>query len=259
MARQIDIERIQSVAVVRLNRPPVNAFDLPFTCELETALTQIDTEEVGAIVLTGTGDCFSAGLDLKVVPGYDKQEQKDMIVAMGRMLGILYGHRRPTIAAVNGHAVAAGTLLSLACDYRVGPLGDYRFGLTGAQVGIPYPTAAQAIIQNELDPSTCRVMLLGAERFGPDVALERGVLDELVQSGDVMERALEIAHQRSALPAESYGQIKQRLRATALRRIREANEAGGDPFLEGWMTAESARASAQALARPDAATEPSGQ
>jgi enoyl-CoA hydratase len=246
--KHIHIEELDNVTVVKLDRPPANALDLSFTQELEAALGDTEIGGTGSLVLTGTGDFFSAGLDLKLVPGYSQDEQREMILALGRLVGRLYADPRPTVAAVNGHAVAAGTLLALACDYRVGPRGDYRYGLTGARVGIPYPVAAQTVIESELDPATRRILVLGATQLGPEEAVHRGILDELYPADRVLARAVDVARERATLPADAYGKIKRQLRATALQRIRDANEGGNDPFLESWITADSASASAEALA-----------
>ena len=240
MSKQdVHIEQIGRVAVVRLDRPPANALDLSFTRHLEAALGEVESGDATSLVLTGSGDFFSAGLDLKVVPGYSREQQRDMIVALGRLVGRLYGNPRPTVAAVNGHGVAAGTLLALACDYRIGPLGDYRFGLTGARVGIPYPVAAQSVIDSELDPATRRILLLGAALLSPDEAAARGILDELHPPERVLERAIEVARERAELPADSYAKIKGQLRAVALQRIRDANGGGNDPLLVSWITVDS--------------------
>ncbi len=241
MSKQhVHIEQHDRVAVVRLDRPPANALDLSFTRDLEAALREVESGDAASLVLTGSGDFFSAGLDLEVVPGYSREHQRDMIVALGRLVGRLYGNPRPTVAAVNGHGVAAGTLLALACDYRIGPLGDYRFGLTGARGGIPYPIAAQAVIDYELDAATRRILLLGAALLSPDEAAARGILDELHPPERVLERAIEVARERAELPADTYAKIKGQLRAAALRRIREANDAGNDPLLVSWITVDSA-------------------
>ncbi len=249
-ATHVHIEPVDDVAVVRLDRAPANAFDLSLARELDGALSDVESSDAKSLVLTGSGDFFSAGLDLKVVPGYSQSEQRDMILALGKMVGRLYAFSRPTIAAVNGHGVAAGTLLALACDYRVGPRGDYRFGLTGARVGIPYPIVAQAVIEAELDPATTRIMLLGAKQFGPEEAVAKGILDELCDPDEVLQRAIEAARQRSRMPAVAYGRIKQQLQAAALERIHAANPGGDDPFLESWMTGDAADASAEALDSP---------
>ncbi len=235
----VRVERSDGVAVVTFDRPPANAFDLALTQAAVDALDRA-AEDAVAIVLTGSGAFFSGGLDLKAVPHYDEADQREMILALGRLLGRLYGHPRPTVAAVNGHAVAAGTLLSLACDYRVGPRGDFRFGLTGARVGIPYPAAAQAIIDAELAPATRRLMLLGAGRFGPEQALAHGILDELQAPEAVLDRAMAVATERCQMPAGAYATVKQQLRAGALERIRHVTQSGSDPLMGSWLTDYSA-------------------
>ncbi len=248
--KHVLIEQLDNVAVVKLDRPPANALDLRFTQDLEVALSEIEAAGAPSLVITGSGDFFSAGLDLKLVPGYTQEEQREMILALGRLVGRLYATPRPTVAAVNGHAVAAGMLLALACDYRIGPQGDSRFGLTGARVGIPYPVAAQTVIESELDPATRRVLVLSATQLGPEEAVHRGIVDELCPPDRVLDRAVEAARERAELPADAYGKIKGQLRARALQRIREANEGGDDPFLQSWLTVDSASASADALDSP---------
>jgi enoyl-CoA hydratase len=227
------------VAVLTFDRPPANAFDLVQTKVTIDALTDA-AESAKAVVVTGTGSFFSGGLDLKAVPGYDQTDQREMILLLGKLLEGLYGHPRPTVAAVNGHAVAAGTLLALACDYRVGPAGDARFGLTGTRVGIPYPASAQAIIDAELDPATRRVMLLGAGRFGPEQAVAHGVLDELQPPDAVLGRAIAVATERSQMPPGAYAVVKQQLRAGALERIRHSTQTDSDPLMGSWLADYSA-------------------
>lgn len=107
------IEHDVAVAVFRLNRPPVNAIDLTFARELETAFaTLVDAGRARAIVFTGTGDCFSAGLDLKRVPRYRPEEQREMVSALNRTLATLYACPVPVVGAVNGHAIAGGLIFA---------------------------------------------------------------------------------------------------------------------------------------------------
>ncbi len=228
----IKVENREGVTVLRLDRPPANAVDLSLARELEQSLGELEGSNARALVLTGTGDFFSAGLDLKEVPRYSADDQRAMIIALGRAVELLYGLPIPTVAAVNGHAVAAGTLFTLACDYRIGPEGDFRFGLTGTKVGIPYPVAAQAVIEAELAPANLRTMILTAAVFGPDEARDRGVVDELRPQASVLERGIEMANQMAGFPSHSFTAIKRQLRSRALAVIHRANEEGDDPFLE---------------------------
>src|SRR5712692_1224282 len=113
----IHMERIDHVAILRSDRPPANAIELSLATQLEAALAGLETDkDIRALVLTGTGRFFSAGLDLKAVPSYGPEEQRALIMAVNRLIYRLYAFPRPTVAAVNGHAVAGGLVTVLACD-----------------------------------------------------------------------------------------------------------------------------------------------
>ena len=92
----IQIQRVGRIAVLRIDRPPANAIDLDLAIEFTTALEGIETDGIGAIILTGAGNCFSAGLDLKALPTYDREQQQAMVMQVNRLFGGLYGLRLPT-------------------------------------------------------------------------------------------------------------------------------------------------------------------
>jgi enoyl-CoA hydratase len=245
-------EQIDGVTVLRLRRPPANAIDLAFAREIEASLGRLETDRhTRAVVLTGTDRFFSAGLDLKSVPRLDADEQREMILAFGRMVARLYAFPKPTVAAVNGHAVAGGLLLTLSCDYRVGPEQQCEFGLTGARAGIPYPVSAMEVIRAELSPAAARTMVLTGRTFEPQEALVLGVLDDLVEPASVLSMACEVAQGLAHLPQYVYATTKNDLRKDALAAIREALETGTDPMMDSWLTPETQSASARALDRRD--------
>jgi enoyl-CoA hydratase/carnithine racemase len=244
----IQIDRVGQIAVLRVDRPPANAIDLDLANEFATALEAIEsTDGIGALIVTGEGSCFSAGLDLKVVPTYDRAQQQAMVMQVNRLFGGLYGLPLPTIAAVNGHAIAGGVILALACDYRIGAEGDYKVGLAEARVGVPFPVAAMAIVQSELSHPVARTMVLTARNSSPHDALRMGVLDELQPPELLLPRAIEVAQEMAALPHDIYGRIKRELRRAALARIDDAIRNRKEPMLDSWLSAETQAASAQAL------------
>jgi enoyl-CoA hydratase len=235
----IDMELQQGIALVRLARPPANAIELESARALEEALTQLEADaEVRAIVITGQGSFFSAGLDLKVVPTYDPAQQRAMVMTINRMIRRLYGCPLPTVAAVNGHAIAGGLVMALACDYRIGGSGPYNLGLTETRVAIPYPLAAMAVVRAELAPAVARRVVLLARNGTPRDALADGILDELHPAEAVLPRALALARELAALPRMAYGRIKGQLRAATLEHIDAALATGDDPLVQGWITAE---------------------
>ena len=246
----IHIERIGQIEVLRIDRPPANAIDLELAREFANALSTIEgRKDIGAVIVTGAGSCFSAGLDLKVLPTYDREQQQAMVMEVNRLFGGLYGLSLPTIAAVNGHAIAGGVILTLACDYRIGAEGDYKLGLAEVRVGVPFPVAAMAIVQSELSHTVARTMVLTARNSSPRDAMSMGVLDELQPPELLLPRAIEVAQEMTALPHSAYGRIKRELRRAALSRIDDAINNRNEPMLESWLSAETRAASAEALKR----------
>ena len=247
---QVGVERHGAVVVFRLNRPPANAFDLEFAREVEAAFVPLlDASEVGALVISGTGDYFSAGLDLKRVPLYGPEEQRAMVSTANGLLAKLYACSIPVVAAVNGHAIAAGLVLALACDYRVGSSAPCKLGVTEVRVGIPFPAVAMAVLQHEVAPHVARSMILRGNNIDPQTAIARGLLDELQPPERVATTAIDVARDLAGMPREAYARIKRQLRAKAIASIEETVASGGDPALESWITADAPAASAAQLRR----------
>ena len=246
----ICVESTDGIALVRFERPPANAIELESATALEETLGRLEADgATRAVVLTGHGEFFSAGLDLKVVPAYGAGEQRAMVMAINRLVGRLYALELPAVAAVNGHAIAGGLVVVLACDVRIARRGSYRLGLTETRAAVPYPVAAMTVVTTELTPAVARRRVLLARNGTPEDALADGVLDELAASEAVIRRALDVARELAALPRLAYARIKRQLRARALERIGEVLASGSDPLLKEWLVPETASAAAAVLSR----------
>ncbi len=239
-----------SVAILSLDKPPVNAIDLELVLEAEERLHELEQDDsVRAVVITGVGKCFSAGLDLKTVPFYTPERQRRMVEVLNRTVAWLYGFPLPTVAAINGHTLAGGFILAIACDYRVGTSASCKIGVTESRVGIPFPVSTMEVLRAELAPSVARRMTLAGQNTGPEQALAAGVLDELQPPEQVLTRAKEVALELAALPRQGYAKIKRQLRGETLARMEEAIRTGTDPLLQMWVAAEGRAASAKHLER----------
>lgn len=246
MADLIAIEAVDEITVVRIQRPPANALEPGLLAAGAEVVERLRERRPAAIVLTGSGDFFSGGVDLKLAPTLSEDEQRAMVGGINRLFYDWYGLPHPVVAAVNGHAVAGGLILALCADHRVGS-GRASYGLTEVRVGAPYPGAALAAVRAELEPGAARRLMLGAELIGAELALGLGVIDELAEPDAVFERALEAARRLAALPAGTYETVKLQLRAPALALMREALER--DPLADGWLSDETAGAAAGVLDR----------
>jgi enoyl-CoA hydratase len=225
------------VAVVTMQRPPANAIDIALLEQLTQTLREIEQRrDVSAVVLTGTGKAFSAGLDLKLVPTYDRDQQNQLLRVLNQALYKLYSLPIPTVAAVNGHAIAGGLVLALACDKRIAVDSGALFGLTEVRAGVPFPVAAMAVVKAELSPAAARALVLGGRNCDAARALALGIVDELQPADGVRARSLVLARELATAPRDSYGRIKRQLRETALGEIERALGAN-DPLHGNWIGA----------------------
>jgi enoyl-CoA hydratase len=238
-----DVVRLDArddVSILRFDRPPVNAIDISVVRALAAALERVaELPAHRPLVVTGTGRCFSAGLDLKRVPRYDAAEQRQMLEIVNRTVAALYGSPRPVVAAMNGHALAAGLVLALACDYRVVTSDRCKLGLPEVTAGVPYPAAPMRIVRAEIPPHAARVLVLTGRALAPPDALALGVVDEVVAPDRVLGRAIEIARELGASP--DYGRIKTQLRAEVIADLQHVVAENDDPMLAGWITHASTR------------------
>jgi enoyl-CoA hydratase len=248
MSEMIQLETDAGIATLRLNRPPANALDLRLLTELADTFAGLETNgDIRALIVTGTGRFFSAGLDLKAVPAYSVAEQRLLAMELNRMVGRLYGLPLPVVAAVNGHSIAGGVIIQLCCDYRIAAAGDYKIGLTEARVGVVFPVAPMAVVQSELSRPAARRAVLLARNVNPQQALAEGLIDELQPAEQLLARAGEIAEEMAGLPRTSFGRIKRQMRAAALAQIEDAVSNQNEPVLDSWLGAETATASAEVL------------
>jgi len=246
-AQFVHVDRDGPVAILRLDRPPVNALEIEIVMQAYEALDDLIASDARAVVVTGAGAAFSAGLDLKLVPSYSPDDQRAMIMGANRFLTRLYSLPRPVIAAVNGHAIAGGFIAMIACDYRVGTTAPCKIGITEARAGIPFPAAAMGILRAELSPPVARVLTLQARNVGPETARAQGVLDELQPPDRVLPRALEVARDMATIPADAYARIKEQLRGEVITRLDDIVARSADPLIGAWMTDEAPGAAAALL------------
>ena len=200
---------------------------------LETLDHALDEANGEPLLLTGAGSSFSAGLDLDALAASDATEVKAMLEAMERCTRKLFLYPAPTVAAVNGHAVAGGCLLVQCCDVRVGTnAAAMRMGMTGVALGLIYPPFVPAVFRARVPHA--ETVLMGAERVGPRAALELGMLDELVPPEGLLARATERLHARAHLPREAYASVKSALREPAYAHVEKAHARFLKESLASW-------------------------
>ena len=220
------------VVTVMADRPPANAMDVTFLRDVVAAIEEVAADPPPAVVLAGRPGFFSAGADLKAIPGYGPEEQRASVEGINAMALGVYALPCPVVGAITGHAIAGGLVLAVCTDLRVAS-SEGKYGLTEVRVGVPYPQGAIGVVNAELPPPTVRRLAFGNELHDAQTCLRLGVFDEVVEPAAVLPRAQEIARDLAALRADVYARTKHDLRGATIERLRTA--AANDPLLARWV------------------------
>lgn len=232
MAVALDIT--EGLATLTFDAPPLNAVDLKFT---EALVARLDTLRamagIKAAIVTGAGSAFCAGVNFKVVPGYDTDAKHAMINNVNRMTWALYGLPFPVVAAVNGPAIGGGMVLAMACDFRVAARENARFALAEVTANIPYPAVPLIVLEDALDPSVRRDLMLTGRILDANGAVTMRVVDHVVDASALLDAARMMTATLAKAPG--YARVKAQLRAPGLERMRAVIDKGDDPILAEWV------------------------
>jgi enoyl-CoA hydratase len=237
--------RSGGVRVLTLDRPPANAEDVTLLADLSAALDDAGADpRVRAVVLTGAGRFFSGGFDLATERAGD--DEVAVLTTLFRDTHVkLLTLPKPTIAMVNGHAIAGGLILVLACDYRLGLDADYKIGLNEVAIGAAYPKVALEIARLRLAHARAAELLLGAALYPASQAIRLGIVDELFPADTLEETVMRRAQRMGAFPREVYIHTKLALVADTVARVMAETPEEAAHTAALWQTAESRAARAK--------------
>jgi methylglutaconyl-CoA hydratase len=185
------------VATITLNRPERrNALSTHLLQELLAALDEIESSDSQVMMLTGSGKAFCAGLDLeelKTLIGKSHDENVQDSRRIANVFRRLYDFPKPTIAAVNGAAIAGGTGLATMCDFTLA-VPEAKFGYTEVRIGF-VPAIVSSILVWQVGHKIARDLLLTGRIFDSSEAHRFGLVNEIVPAERLIARSRELAAQ----------------------------------------------------------------
>lgn len=246
----LSVTRAGAVARIELRRPDsMNALSLAAGAELRDAVRQVGEDpDVRAVLLTGAGRAFSTGADLKdpsprLTPegkldlGYALREVFNPIVMALREMDKL------VVAAVNGPAVGVGCSLALACDFVIASRSAY-FLMAFVNVGLVFDGGASVLLPARMGMTRATEFAMLGERLGAERAEQWGLINQVVDDGDLEATASALAERLSRGPRLAQAQMKQLLnqrdyagleQAMEIEAQAQARQAEAPEFVEGVM------------------------
>lgn len=196
-----------------------NRFSPDRVAALDAALDEVERAEgPRALVTTATGKFFSNGLDLEWLSAH-RDQHRAYLASVQRLFARVLALPVVTVAAVQGHAFAAGAMLALAHDLRVMRADRGFWCLPEVDLGLPFSPGMSALVQARLTPQTAHEAMVTGRRYGGTDALAAGVVDRAVAEDAVRDTALELARGLTGKAGDTLGTIKTRMYAPALAAL----------------------------------------
>jgi enoyl-CoA hydratase len=220
----VHFEVADRIAQATIANGKANALSPDVIAQLDAALTRAEDagdEEVGALLITGAPGMLSGGFDLAVMRSSAAAAGK-LVTDGGALITRLFGSEVPVVIACSGHAVAAGALLLLGADVRIGAEGAFRIGLIETEIGLVLPGWAAELARERLSPRQLQIATVGAKMYDPQGAMSAGFLDAVVEPAALVASAREEAARWAKLPRGAYrGQVRMN-RGAVLGRLADA-------------------------------------
>ena len=226
------------VAVLRMEHGKANAVDTDLFADVNSELDAVEASGARALVLTGTGSMFSAGVDLFRVLEEGAPYLARFLPVLSSTIRRLFTFPRPIVAAVNGHAIAGGCVLAAACDRRIMNRDKGRIGVTELLVGVPFPADALEALRFLLPERHVQSLVYSGRTLGAAEALEIGLVEEIADSGAVLDTACQAAQRMAAIPADAFALSKRQIRQPAFERMQTLSAEIDDQVLEVWSRPE---------------------
>jgi len=207
------------------------------TTMMESILARLAEAGGAPVMFSGAGDTFSAGLNLKEIATLDAARMGRFVELVERLMVRIFDYPAPTVACINGHAIAGGCVIALCCDHRVMTTdARSRMGLNEVALGLVFPPKIFRIATHRIPPRSLHEVILRGALHAPRDALRLGLVDELAD--DVRATAEARTREAAALPRAAYTAAKRMLHAGVTTFDDAAYDAALHDALPAWTSAE---------------------
>lgn len=230
----IDSRINDGIAVLTMSHGKANALDIEFCDALATRFSDLRKSDAKAVVLTGQGKIFSAGVNLKRLSEGGADYIRQFLPTLHRLYDAVFFHPKPVIAAINGHAIAGGAVLACCADRRIMTRDSGRIGVTEILVGVPFPVLAFEIVRFAVPPRYLSEVTLSGATYATAAALQRGWVDEVTEPDKLLDDALAVARVLAMLSPPAFAQTKSQVRELVTERVARSGDATDNAVTEIW-------------------------
>ncbi|MEM1019536.1 MAG: enoyl-CoA hydratase/isomerase family protein [Pseudomonadota bacterium] len=207
----LNLETRGETQILRMTRAPVNALGPDMLAQMDAIMDEMSAAPPsGGLVLSGLEKSFCAGIDTKALAGFSEAEKAAALSLIDKIMAKLYSLPIPTVAAVQGHAIGAGFIIALACDWKFLALAPGKLGLNQIAVGIKYPPVPINIVLKEIPQPHVRRLTLGGALMTAKETADLGLFDAALAPEELLDAAVQRAQELAAHPG--FATVKAQVR-----------------------------------------------
>ena len=233
----IELKLDEKIATITLNRPKVNALNDEVIDELKVAFQGVQAEgNVNAVILRGQGSFFSFGFDVPGFMAYQKDEFQNYVEKFSELIKEIFMFPKPVIAALNGHTVAGGCVLALACDYRIMISGKAKIALNEMTFGSSLFSCVTEPLKYAVGSKKAEQIIYSGKMYSAQEAFNLNLVDRIASEDEFDAVVLESALDFAAKDIHAFASIKKMLKNETLNTIMSFEMETMSEFVDVWYS-----------------------
>jgi enoyl-CoA hydratase/carnithine racemase len=236
----VEISKDNGIATLALNRGKVNAINLEMVHQITDGFRELEGEgSIKSVIFTGSGKFFSFGFDIPELLEYSREELITFLTDFTGLYTYIYLFPRPVIGTLNGHTIAGGCMLALACDIRIMVSGNAKIALNEVNIGASLFAGSVEMLRATVSGRAVNEIVLGGQMYKAEEALKLGLIDKISTEERVIEDARELAREYAAKNPAAFKSIKMLVRRPVADLMVRREKDSIDEFADIWCSEES--------------------
>jgi len=233
------VTREEEIALITLTRGKVNALDETLVERLNKSLGHLASDrDIRAVILTGQGKFFSFGFDIPEFLGYSKESFTRYLTKFCNLYTSMFLFPKPLVAALNGHTMAGGCILAIACDYRLMTSGKAKIALNEITLGSTLPAGCVEMLKYCVGPGNAQKILYSGAMYAPEEARQLGLVDEVSPPEALLDAAKRVARDLAQRDSAAFRNVKGLLRGPVAQEMVRKEKDGILEFVDIWYSEE---------------------
>ena len=235
----ITIQKRKGIATLTLTRGKVNALNGQVVDQMKESLKALENDpEVKSIIITGAGKFFSFGFDIPEFLSFTKAQFTEYIINFSDLYTYIFLYPKPVVAALNGHTIAGGCMLALACDYRVMAAEKAKISLNEICFGASVFAGSTEMLRYWTGSAKAQEILFSGAMYTAGQAKDLGLVHETADENDLMKTARNAAHNFASKYPPAFAGIKSLLRKSIVEDMMRREKASIKEFVDIWYSPE---------------------